>query len=393
MRYGTLAGPIVAAAARNARGQARVRSTRSTGVNLVTFGALANGVGEASRVVGSLLADGHHQFAGYTYDVIGGDQKVELPSPGDPLFPVTLSALNAPDHVAAAAVFPRLYLPWRHRIGVWHWEVDVFPLLHRLAGHVTDEVWTTSRYQQELMAAEYGLPVHVLPLPVQLSTRDPELVAQIRGLLPDPGAFLFAFQFDWNSGLRRKNPHAVLSAYLQAFPAPRAGVALMLKSINSAQYPQDVAAFRAEAQGREDVVFIDDFWPTALNESFYHAVDCYVSLHRAEGFGLTMAKSMAAGKPVIATGFSGSMDFMDDRTAFLVPWQYVPVGPDTVYPAEARWAEPDIDVAADMMRTVADEPALREQIGSAAHESMLATRGRAQAVAWVTDRLGQIGTH
>jgi glycosyltransferase involved in cell wall biosynthesis len=83
--------------------------------------------------------------------------------------------------------------------------------------------------------------------------------------------------------------------------------------------------------------------------------DCFVSLHRAEGFGLNLAAAMAAGRPVIATGYSGNTTFMDAGTAFLVPYDLVPVGPDChPYPPDASWAEPDLDAAARLMRLVFD---------------------------------------
>lgn len=389
MQYGKMVGRVLGCAVRNLPGQLKIRRTDSAGVNLVTFGALANGVGEASRVVGSLLAKTELPVVDYSYDVLSDERAASRPGKTGPLFPMTISALNASDHLAAAGVFSRLYAPSRHRIGVWHWEVDVFPLLHRMARVVTDEIWTTSQYQQELMAAQYKMPVHVLPLPVSLSPVDSDLVRQLRARLPHPEAFLIAFQFDWNSSRQRKNPEAAVKAFLRAFPVPKPEVALVMKSINGDRHPQDVAALRALCGDRADVVIIDEFWPAALNDAFFHALDCYVSLHRSEGFGLTMAKAMAAGKPVIATGFSGNLDFMDERTALLVPWTYTSVGPGAIYPENARWAEPDVDAAADLMRLVVTDSAARARIGAAASEFIASTRRADQSVSWVAERVAQ----
>jgi glycosyltransferase involved in cell wall biosynthesis len=201
--------------------------------------------------------------------------------------------------------------------------------------------------------------------------------------------FVFGFQFDWNSSRRRKNPDGVLGAYLRAFPNPDSGTLLLIKTINGEQHPESVRQFAAVADGRPDVVIIDDFWPTGLNAALSQAIDCYVSLHRAEGFGLTIAKAMAAGKPVIATGYSGNLDFMPAGTSLLVPWTLTLVGPDPIYPAQAHWAEPDLDSAVDCMRSVFDDAALRADLGARAEEHIRLTRSEDLSVEWVRQRLAE----
>ena len=128
--------------------QLRSRRTDVSGVNLITYGALSNGVGEASRLVAVLL-----EAAGVTTESYAHDLSI-VPTRAHPrIFGTTVAALNATDHLIASAVLPRLFSPTRHRIGVWHWEVDAAPLKYRLARAVTDEIWTTSVHQQELMGA------------------------------------------------------------------------------------------------------------------------------------------------------------------------------------------------------------------------------------------------
>jgi SAM-dependent methyltransferase len=109
-----------------------------------------------------------------------------------------------------------------------------------------------------------------------------------------------------------------------------------------------------------------------------NACDCYVSLHRSEGFGLTMAEAMALGKPVIATAYSGNLDFMDDQTAYLVPWTESLV-PESCAPYRpgARWAEPDVDAAARLMREVVDHPEEAAAVGGRAQHAVLTMHGLA----------------
>ena len=95
--------------------------------------------------------------------------------------------------------------------------------------------------------------------------------------------------------------------------------------------------------------------------------DCVVSLHRSEGYGLNLVDAMAVGTPVLATGYSGNMSFMDDRSAFIVPFEEVEVGPGSEpYPVDAHWAQPDLSTAADLMRRIFDDPSAareREALG------------------------------
>jgi glycosyltransferase involved in cell wall biosynthesis len=105
--------------------------------------------------------------------------------------------------------------------------------------------------------------------------------------------------------------------------------------------------------GRSDIIVMNKYLDSHLSAALMNLCDCYVSLHRSEGLGLTIAEAMLLGKPVIATGYSGNLDFMTPETAFLVPWTRVKVGEGAeAYDPDATWAEPDLDAAASMMRHV-----------------------------------------
>ncbi len=95
---------------------------------------------------------------------------------------------------------------------------------------------------------------------------------------------------------------------------------------------------------------------------------------------MTIAKAMAAGKPVVATGYSGNMEFMKADDSVPIPFRIVPVGPDPIYPANGTWAEPDVDVAADAMRSLAADRTLAAQLGGRARARVLG--------GWTPQRLG-----
>ena len=159
-----------------------------------------------------------------------------------------------------------------------------------------------------------------------------------------------------HQAFRRKNPVGAIKAYTAAF-GPDDGASLIVKSINGHHHPRDREHVRSVAHGRPDVLFMDDYVSTVEMKAMIELADCYVSLHRAEGYGLNLADAMAHGTPTIATGYSGNLDFMTDSTAVLVPYTITEVGPLAApYDPLAFWADPDLDAAAQAMRGMFDDP-------------------------------------
>src|SRR5262249_27272136 len=133
-------------------------------------------------------------------------------------------------------------------------------------------------------------------------------------------------------------------------------VRLVLKCVNAESDPSGFAALRAAAAGAS-IAIVDGYAATDSLHNLMAACDAYVSLHRSEGIGITIAEAMALGKPAIATGWSGNTDFMDVSNGFPVSYRLVEldqtVGP---YPAGEVWAEPSVEHAAELMRFVVDHP-------------------------------------
>jgi len=182
--------------------------------------------------------------------------------------------------------------------------------------------------------------------------------------LPDGYRFLFAF--DYLSVFERKNPIAVVEAFRRAF-VPGSGAALIVKTLNHDYAPDAHQRLRAAAAGHPNVHLIERRLSRAERDGLMNAANCYVSLHRAEGFGYTLAEAMWLGKPVVATGYSGNLDFMTAENSYPVDYRLVPIGPGCdPYPADGVWADPDIAHAARLMREVFDHPEERARRGARA---------------------------
>ena len=201
----------------------------------------------------------------------------------------------------------------------------------------------------EALSAVAPVPVTHVPTPVSVTPAAPA----DRAALGLPEGFVFLFLFDFHSVARRKNPLGLVDAFLRAFPDAGEGAALVLKSINGDQHPDALRALRRAAEDHPHVHVQDRYVSAPDRTRLMQSSDAYVSLHRSEGFGMTMAEAMLLGKPVIATGYSGNLDFMTRENAYLVDHALVPVGEGAgPYPPDAVWAEPDLDHAAACLRSV-----------------------------------------
>jgi len=254
------------------------------------------------------------------------------------------------------------------RIGIWGWETNTIPPRWRRAFALVDEIWVYSRFMAENIGAVAPVPVISLPPPVLRPAEPPELLR-----LDVPDGFLFLFVFDYLSTVQRKNPVGLIEAFRRAF-ARGEGPQLLIKTINAPLRPLAEEEVLWSVHGREDIHVVDRSLSGEQLHGLMAACDCYVSLHRSEGFGLTMAEAMAIGKPVIGTGYSGNVDFMNEENSYLIDFTIGRVGPDCeIYPPEGEWAQPSVEHAAALMRSVYDEPQEAARRGARAAQDIAAT--------------------
>ena len=303
-------------------------------------------------------------------------------------FRLNLLCMNA-DGLLVFSETPTFHeLRSRTCVGVWAWEIGALPEAMRPAFDLVDEIWCASDHVRSLLDASAERPTRKHPLAIDIPASPPAITCTDLGLPAD--RFLFGFVFDYRSVVSRKNPLGLINAYRRAF-APTDGAALILKSINSGSAPEQAAIVEATAGGRADIHLLDHHLDDVEMNALFHLLDCYVSLHRSEGLGLTIASAMAAGTPAIATGWSGNLEFMDDEDDLLIPYTLVDVGPNAEpYPPDAPWAEPDLDAAADVMRRVFDTPGLATELGGRARAKIAAVADVDRAAQWFAERFATL---
>jgi glycosyltransferase involved in cell wall biosynthesis len=306
-----------------------------------------------------------------------------------PSFPVQIYCFNA-DQIPLLPVYHGArFLEGKYRIGYWYWELPNFPSAWESAFSVVDEVWVSSSFTRDAIARVSPRPVTRVALPVDI--RLPRVYSRSDFGLPE-SVFLFLFSFDLNSFVARKNPHACIHAFRKAFSShPQLPVGLVIKLMHGESYPDVLRELLAHAKLDPRIHVLDAIYSRDDAYGLTSVCDCFVSLHRAEGFGLGLAEAMRLGKPAIATGYSGNMDFTREQNACLIGYHLVPVR-EGEYPHRTGqvWAEPDIEEAAEHMWRTYSDPTFRARIAAAGQQFVEKEFSRRVAAEQVGKRLEEI---
>lgn len=316
-----------------------------------------------------------------------GDQSLEAYIGNTLRYPVSLVFVN-PDYLEAAlAQIGCTRCDGHYVIACWFWELPMIPRAWLPALALVDEILVSSRFIEEAMRKITDKPVMHVPLPLG-EIFDSGLQRADFGL---DDSFTFLTTFDFNSWIARKNPYAVLRAFAAAFPLDRSDVCLLVKTSNGHRHPEALRNLLLHAAADPRVIVRDEVIDRAHLNALLRCCDAYVSLHRAEGFGLGLAECMSMGKPVIATGWSGNLEFMSADNAMLVDVRLVPVC-DGEYPHELGdvWAEPNIDTAANAMRSLVDDPGHAKALGRKAAASIRDSLSLQRASAAINVRLREL---
>lgn len=350
---------LCAAVARRLTGRSRragepilsvpVVSRDVNGVDVVGFFTAEHGVGDAARLLVTTMRAAGIGVSTVNYTDTESRMQHMFVTDDVSRYRTLFLSINADHLTVARRRFPDDFFRDRHVIGQWFWELETAPSWYEPAWPLVNELWAPTRFIESML--KRSAPPHVeirhVPLPVVQPRIDDAITRTQMGI---DGRYMFLFVFDLMSIMKRKNPLGLISAYTRAF-AERDGAQLVIKTMNGDKRPDDLALLTAAAEGRADIIVIDDYFTRVQTSSLIALSDCYVSMHRSEGLGLTLSEAMSHGVPVIATNYSGNTDFMTEHNSFLLPWTRVPVGEGAGgYDPMSTWAEPDEDAALRAMR-------------------------------------------
>jgi glycosyltransferase involved in cell wall biosynthesis len=377
-------------------------SEANTGVNLVGYPRAEMGMGELLRQSAAGFSTTSVPFflVDFNFGLIASqsDARYEHLVRTDNPYATNLFHINADQmRVAREQLGPEFFRD-HYNIGYWAWELSNFPDEWRDAIDLVDEIWAPSRFVQKAISKATTKPVVWMPLPVEFPEPDGQGRHRERFGLPED-RFLFLFTFDFSSFAARKNFRGCIEAFHTAFPESEEA-SLVIKTIRHPHHKREFwDLLRAIGDDRR-IFLIDRVLRRPELHELMAACDSFVSLHRSEGFGLGVAEAMYLGKPVIATNYSGNVDFTKPENSCLVDYRLVPVKPgEYLFPEGQVWADPNLDQGAMYMRRLVDDRDYAKQLGAAAaefirrqHSTQAAGKRYAQRLKQITSARALLGS-
>lgn len=336
------------------------------GVNLIGYARAEMGIGESCRIAANSLNASNISFGILNYTGTNHSRMTDLSwinqEMEHPIYGFNIFHLNAEQMMEAYASYGDRIFNNRYNIGFWHWELPEFPDEWIENFELVDEVWAPSTFVVDSISAKSSVPVVKIPHSIQVKI-DKERPRTYFELPQEP--FLFLCMYDLKSYQERKNPMGAIQSFQRAFDKEDTTVGLVVKVNGLHDGDADTAILDKLAAGYKNIYFIKQTLSRSDTNALIQIIDCFISLHRSEGFGLGLAEAMYLGKPVIGTGWSSNLDFMNAKNSCLVDFQLIPLiydhGP---YKKGQLWADPDIGDAARFMEKVRYDATFRQTIAS-----------------------------
>ncbi len=364
------------------------------GINLIGDIKAETGLGQSMRILASALENNEIPFI-----IIQENQPGDLKHDNDcwdhkiesaPKYAVNLIHINAGDWAEYYMKLPSSVLAGRYNVAYWLWELEDFPKRWLPCVETIDEVWAPSNFICDCLRRCINKPILKVPYHIELEI--PVKYDRAHFGFPEE-TFLFLIMYDFKSVSQRKNPKGMVDAFRQAFTYEEANennIGLVIK-INHLENSNELEMLKTQLCGYQYIYYVTDNLSRLEVEALVASVDVYVSLHRSEGFGLPAAEAMYLGTPVIATNWSATTEFMSEKTACLVDCQMITLnrqmGP---YPKGSRWADADIEQAAEYMKRLYRDNDYYQSICESAKQAIRQQLNSEAVGNIIRQRLGEI---
>jgi glycosyltransferase involved in cell wall biosynthesis len=282
-------------------------------------------------------------------------------------------------------LMPNYWKYGKKTIGIWSWELESINNEYLSGAKYLDEIWFISEFAQNSMkkfldkvnivSKVVNIPIIVNKLDNKITNNIDELVSEFfkRNKLSTKNYFFF--NLDFLSDIQRKNPRDLIELF-KIVKAKKSckNLKLVIKTINGNLRPEALKDLKMSANNNESILIFDETW----DRDFLDAVICnskmYISLHRAEGFGMGMAEAMARGIPVLATNYGGNLDFMSTSNSLLIDYRLekiVETENKSYFDSGGRWATPNMDDAVDKLTFALENESALGGLAVAGQETIL----------------------
>lgn len=361
------------------------------GLNLIGPIDGATGLGQSCRLVEHVIRQTGCPYMIYNYEQ-NTKNKVSmedyLEKTGTQLqYSINLWHVNPSEFAEAYMTMGSSAFDKKYNIAFWLWELEEFPEEWVPYIRLLDEIWTPSEFVSRSIRQKTSKPVYTVPYCVTAES-DVGRYGRKYFSLPED-RFLFLMMYDSQSIKERKNPEGAIRAFQSAFASEQNDVGLVVK-VNSAD-EKELSWLKNLSGDYKNIYLIDRNLEKIQVNSLVSCVDVFVSLHRAEGFGLVMAEAMLNRVPVIATAWSANTEFMNPQVACMVGYQLETLEKDMPpYKKGNRWAEPDLEEAAGYMRRLYAEKEYYAQISENAYAHAKEWLGMNRIKSVIQERLQDI---
>ncbi len=339
---------------------------RPFGVNLIGYAFGQLGIGEDARMAARAMLSVGIPVTMLNFspgsDIPQNDRSMANHVSSDGDFTFNIFCLTAEEHGRFYAERGRSQFLDRYNIGYWPWELSQWPQQWLMLLDLVDEVWVSTQHTYNALAPVCKKPLFRMPMAVELGPITPFTSRlQVREAFKLPSkAKLFCFAFDLNSSVDRKNPQACVDAFLAGFPITEfseQAVGLVIKVHKPTNRNRAWEKLKKLAAEDARIHIIEGTLSRPDLLALYAACDCFISLHRAEGFGRGLAEALQLGLHVICTGYSGNVDFCHEPYADLVDYRLINVKKNQYPHSEGQvWADPRVEHAAALMRNFVLHP-------------------------------------
>lgn len=339
------------------------RDAFPNGVNLIGPVKSATGLGQSCRLVERVLRETGVNYLLYNLS-LDKEKRIDDLQYKDKLkqqleYSVNLWHINLSEFAQTFAIMGKEAFDDHYNIAFWLWELEDFPDEWTPFINLLDEIWTPSEFVSDSIRKKTNKPVYTIPYYVTAKADTGKFNRAFFKLPQD--RFLFLMMYDARSVRERKNPEGAIRAFQEAFSPEQEDVGLVIKA-NFAD-AGEMRLLQKQIDGYSNIYLINKNMEKLQVNSLIACSDVFVSLHRAEGFGLVLAEAMLNHVPVIATNWSANTEFMDSSVACMVGYHLEKIEKDIPpYKCGNYWAEPDIEEASFYMKRLREDREYYEQI-------------------------------